>query len=151
MKTMLAVLLLGATAMVALAESSVSNLIVQVTPSVTNLVNIPMEEAVKILEAKAKAEWQAVETQIKTRLDETHERLQAFRAMQPEDKKNILSPEMEKMVAEFTAFRKSKQEELKQIRRMHRARIEALQQLKTGTAGQPDGAITQGPAPSAAP
>jgi cytidylate kinase len=151
MKTILTIMLLSLIGAVASAQSSVSNLIAQAAPSVTNLVSVPMEEAVKRLEVKAKAEWQSVESEIKAQLDATQKRLQQLRAEQPEDKKNILSPEMETLVSEFTAFKKAKQEELKQIRRMHRARIEALQKLKTGNAEPNMGQVSSEPAPSAAP
>lgn len=119
------------------ADGIDTNLIAEMTATVTNLVSLPTDQGVAKIKAEAQSEWSQVETEMSNRLAQANQRLRDLQASQPPDRKFIMNADQSNIVAQVKAEQDRSRERLQAIRRRMWARIQALEQLKKSAESPP--------------
>jgi hypothetical protein len=132
---LIAILLILATP--AFAGGIDTNLVAEMTATVTNLVNLPTDEAVATIKAEALSEWSRVEAEMSNGLALASQRLRDLQAGQSPDRRFMMNAEQSNIVAQVKVGQDLLRERLQAIRRRMWARIQALEQLKTSAATAP--------------
>lgn len=107
-----------------------TNLIAEMTATVTNLVSLPMDQGVSKIKAEAQSEWSQVEAEISNGLAQANQRLRDLQTTKPPDRKFIMNGDQSNMFAQVKMDQDRSRERLQGIRRRMWARIQALEQLK---------------------
>ena len=129
MKSVVAICFLSSVVSLHAADTEVSRLVEQATFSVTNLIDVSMDEAKNILEAQSKSEWKAVEERMKTRLEEVKKELK-------KQQKSIHFGTIQSVAADSRDLERTLKKELRRIRKTYQARLEELQKLKVAKYGE---------------
>jgi len=112
------------------ADGIDTNLIAEMSVTVTNLVNMSTDEAVATIKAEAQSEWSRVEAEMSNGLAAASQRLRDLQADQPPDRRFVMNADQSNIVAQVKADNDRSRDRLQAIRRRMWARIQALEQLK---------------------
>jgi hypothetical protein len=112
------------------ADGNDTNLIAEITATVTNLLSLPTDQGIAKIKTEAQLEWFQVEADMSNGLAQANQHLLDLQAGKSPDRKFILNADQSNIVAQVKAERDRSRARLQAIRRRMWARIQALENLK---------------------